>query len=322
MKKYILLPFAAIALITFVRLSFYTVDAAEYAYVTVLGRHVETFDGSDAAGLKFNWPWPVAQVQRLDRRLQQFDLPFIEQLTHDPKAKTVDKQLWIEAYVCWKISDREGADRFVKRIGSADRAQAILGPLVISRLGAAVGQIRMDDLITVAEDPDSGKKMVDRTVEGIRQQLLAKLRQPAHAEYGIELVDIRLRRFNHPASVRDSIFQRIQSERSKEAQKYRSEGDKQASDIAALVDEEVRVLLATARAEEERIKADADTAAMKIRNAAYTQDKEFYTFLRNMEKLQSIVGNQKTMLLLSTHRPMFDRLFAPPRGLEKAAPKK
>src|SRR5690242_9563353 len=95
--------FVAVALLA-VRLSCYTVDAAEYAYVTVLGRHVATHDGADAgeggAGLHFGWPWPVQSVQRLDRRLQQFDLPPLEQLTHDPQGKTIDKRLLLEAYVC------------------------------------------------------------------------------------------------------------------------------------------------------------------------------------------------------------------------------
>src|SRR5689334_8157277 len=105
MKKYLLPPLILIALAVVARLSFYTVDAAEYAYVTVLGQHRATYDGADpaGAGLKFGWPWPVQQVQRLDRRLQQFDLPGFEQLTDDPKGKTTDKILLLEAYVCWKI---------------------------------------------------------------------------------------------------------------------------------------------------------------------------------------------------------------------------
>src|SRR5437879_2246001 len=110
MKNYILLALGVIAVITVARLSFYTVDAAEYVYVTVLGEHRETFDGADqetGAGLKIGWPWPIAQTQRLDRRLQQFDLPPTEQLTHDPKGNTVDKILLLEAYVCWKITDKD-----------------------------------------------------------------------------------------------------------------------------------------------------------------------------------------------------------------------
>jgi len=314
MKKYFLPSIAIIAVIAFVRLSFYTVDAAEYAYVTVLGKHAETFDGVDGAGLKFGWPWPIQQVQRLDRRLQQFDLPPTDQLTHDPKGSTVDKLLSIEAYVCWKINDRDAADQFVQRIGSADRARKILEPLILSRLGAEIGEMRMDDLVTTDDDLATGKKRVDVTVETIREKLLASLRPDVQKEYGIQLVDIRLRRFNHPASVRDSIFARIRSERNKEAMKHLSDGDRKASDIASEADQKVREKLAKARSEEETIKAHADTEANKIRNEAYSQDPEFYGFLKKMEKLQSIVGDSKAVLLLSTHRPMFESLFTPPKA--------
>src|SRR5262249_17288410 len=103
MIRYILLPFLALVLVAWVRLSFFTVDAAEYVYVTVLGEHRATYDGNDpenGAGLKFGWPWPIQQVQRLDRRLQHFDLAPTEQLTYE--GKTVDKILLLEAYVCWR----------------------------------------------------------------------------------------------------------------------------------------------------------------------------------------------------------------------------
>jgi modulator of FtsH protease HflC len=311
MKKYVLVPLLLIAVIVFVRLSFFTVDAAEYAYVTVLGEHRETYDGASDGGLKFGFPWPILQVQRLDRRLQHFDLPATEQLTHE--GNTIDKILLLEAYVCWKISDDKGVDRFVRRIGTANRAREILAPRINGQLGAAIGQKRMDDLVnTTILDPVSGKTKVDVTVEDLRQQLLAGLRDQVRAEYGIELIDIRLRRFNHPGSVRDSIFARIKSERSKEATRYLSDGERQASDIASKTDQEVREKLALAKSAEEKIKADADIAAMKIRNDAYSQDKDFYEFLKKMETLQSILGSKDTRLLLSTNRPMFDLMFKEP----------
>src|SRR3954467_8305462 len=111
------------------RLSLYTVDAAEYAYVTILGEHVATHDGTNperGAGLHYGWPWPVQSVQRLDRRLQQFDLPATELLPHAPEGKTIDKMLLVEAYVCWKVADHQAVDLFVRRIGTVERANAIL----------------------------------------------------------------------------------------------------------------------------------------------------------------------------------------------------
>lgn len=317
MKKYLLIPLVAVAVLVYGRLSYYTVDASEYAYVTVLGEHLRTHDGGDSvngAGLKFGYPWPIEQVQRIDRRLQYFDLPETEQLTHNPDGNTVDKNLMLQAYVVWKISDKDGVDRFVRRIGTAKRAREILAPEINGRLGAAIGQKRMDDFISTAVvNAESGLTKVDVNVEKLRQELLANLKGPLREKYGIELVDIRLRRFNHPASVRDSIFARIRSERSKEATRYQSEGEFKAANTLSKAEEEVRVALAEARREEQRLKAEADIAAMRILNQAAAEDPEFYAFLKKMENLQSIVGDQKTMLLLSTHRPMFEALFKEPR---------
>src|SRR5436190_1362019 len=119
-----LLIVVPVALIALARLSLYTVDAGEYAYVTLLGRPIATFDGADSgeAGLHVGWPWPVQSVQRLDRRVQIFDLPATELLTHDPEGKTIDKTLSVEAYVVWKIADRDGVDAFVRTMGTPEKA--------------------------------------------------------------------------------------------------------------------------------------------------------------------------------------------------------
>lgn len=316
MKKY-LYPLALLMVaIVAVRLSAYTVDAAEYAYVTLLGAHVATYDGAaeaSGAGLHLGWPWPVQSVQRLDRRLQQFDLPATELLTHDPEGKTIDKMLLVEAYVCWRIADQDAVDLFVRRIGTVERASAILEPRIRSELGAAIGQMRMDDLVSTAAIAGTGKTRVDGTVEALHHRLMETLKRPVRDEYGIELVDIRLRRFSHPAQVRDSIFERIRSERMKKVAEHDSEGQRLASDIVTKAEVNARNMLAKAHADEVRVKGDADAGAMRIRNEAHRQDPEFYAFLKKMEKLQAILGDNKTVLLLSTNRPLFESLFQPPR---------
>ncbi len=294
--------------------------------MTLLGKPVATYDGAKSdsgAGLHFGWPWPIQTVQRLDRRLQHFDLPATEILTHDPDGKTIDKTLSIEAYVCWRIADVDAVDLFIKSLGTPERAQSILGPRVNSLLGAAITQMAMDDLVSTdaGKRPDTTK--VDDKMQYLREQLLGALQVPVRKDYGIELVDIRLRRFSHPGDVRESIFRRIRSERMKKVTEYQSEGERQAKNIESSAEEKVRALLAQARFEEERLKGQADTEAMVIRNQAQQQDPEFYAFLQRMAKLQSILGDNKTTLLLSTHRPLFDLLFQPPiPGTKDAAKSK
>jgi membrane protease subunit HflC len=139
----------------------------------------------------------------------------------------------------------------------------------------------------------------------------------AAREYGIEVVDIRLRRTNHPPEVREAIFARIRSERDRRVADYSSAGQKQAAEITSKTGKEVADLMADAKAEERRIMGEADTRADRIRNAAHGKDVEFYTFLKTLETYKSILGDNKTMLLLSTHREMFRLMFDAPAPVQK-----
>ena len=293
----------------------FTVDRTEFVYLTQFGAPLATYDGADdtQAGLYFKWPWPIQSVQRLDRRLQYFDLPGAELLTRDPKRNTIDRTLTLDAYVCWRIADAKGVDRFIRSVGTPAGAQAVLGQRIYSELGAAIGQMELDDLIS----PDP--KKVDDARTALRKRLLQgsgtgspSLESVAESEYGIQVVDIRLRRSNHPPAVREAIFERIRSERKKKAADYESEGERMASDIRSDGARRVAALKAEAEAQSTRLRGQADAEADRIRNEAQSKDPQFYTFLKKLEEYQRILGDNKTTLLLSTHRELFDVLFHPP----------
>ena len=300
----------------------FAVDATEYAYLTRFGRRIDVFDGGDPsqAGLHFKWPWPVDSVQRIDRRLQTFDLAGAELLTRDPQGKTIDKTLTIDAYVCWRVEGSDGADRFVRALGSVESAQLILGQRISSELGAAIAGLELDDLVST--DP----VRVDRQREALRKRLLdggsPSLRTTASKDYGIEMVDIRLRRTNHPAAVRDAIFDRIRSERAKKEADYLSEGDRLASQIRSSADREVAEMKADAEARAIELRGQADAEADRIRNEAQRLDPAFYATLRKLDDYQRILGDGKSTLLLSTHRELFDLLYAPPSATARPAAKK
>ncbi len=295
------------------RLSLFSVDRTEFVYLTRFGRPVGTLDGANPsdAGLHVKWPWPVDSVQRLDRRLQYFDLPGAELLTRDAKGNTIDKTLTIDAYVCWRVDDGPGGvDRFIRSVGTPEGARAILAQRINSQLGAAVGRLELDDLVST--EPHK----VDAKREELRHQLLdggeTPLRETARHDYGIEVVDVRIRRTNHPAAVRQAIFDRIVSERNKKVADYRSEGERLAADIKSAGERRVAELKSRAEAESIRLRGQADAEADRIRNEAASRDPQFYAFLRKLEEYQRILGDNKTMLLLSTHRGLFDTLFDPP----------
>ncbi len=319
MRSLFLRTAAGIVTLLVIGSSCFTVDRADYVYVTQFGKPLITYDGENDAGLHWKLPWPIQSVQRLDHRLQVFDLPGAELLTHDPKGQTIDRTLTISAYVCWQIAGETGVDRFIKTVGTPDRAVAILGQRISSRLGAEIGNMRLDDLISVAPN-----KEVEERMDKLSQRLLDmgsngdspsnrnSLRASARRDYGIDLVDIRLRRFNYPPQVREEIFSRIRSERQKKVVDYQSEGEQLAKKIGSQAELEYRTILADAKAKEQRLKGQADAAADRIRNEAQSKDVSFYTFLKKLAEYQRILGDNKTVLLLSSHRDLFDVLFKPP----------
>ena len=152
--------------------------------------------------------------------------------------------------------------------------------------------------------------------------MMKSLQVQVAEEYGIELIDIRLRRFNYPTETSRAIFARIKSEREKKAEEYRADGELQAQNIISKADEEYRTRIAKARLDEEKIKTEADTEALRLRNDAHSQDLKFYAFLKEMEKLKSVLAENRTVLMLSTKRPLFKLLFDPPvPGGEMSVPR-
>jgi membrane protease subunit HflC len=305
MRKAIIITVLLILLVFLAGNSFVAVDPTAYVYVTSFGRHEVTYDGGDNdqdAGLHGRWPWPVQSVQRIDRRVQVFDLTGIELLTRDVKSNTVDKTLTIDAYVCWRITGKEGVDRFIRTIGTADRARAILGQQISSQLNAEVSKLSMEDLV-------SDKKDVAGTLRDLRRRLLEGQQSRAAQEYGIRIEDIRLRRFNYPAQVQDAIFERIKSEREAKAATYQSEGITRAAAIESAARKTERIIIADAQARADRLRGEAVAEADRIRNQAHRKEREFYKFLKKLEDYARILGDGKTVLYLSTQRELFDVLL-------------
>jgi membrane protease subunit HflC len=298
--------------------SLFAVDQSEFAYVTQFGRPIQTLDGSTEAGLHAKWPWPIQSVQRLDRRLQMFDLPPAELPTFDPNGQTIDKMLTVDAYVCWQISDAEGADRFIRTVGSAERARAILGPRIGSRIGAVISRLPLDELIHVAESKTEAERLalLEARADKLRQLLMGDgadgVIAQARAEYGITIVDVRLRRFNYPESVRPAIFERIRSERRRKAAEYESDGEKKARDIRSAADRDAEITKATARANAERVRKQADADADRIRNEAHAQDRQFYEFLQKLDAFRQMLAQTSDVLLLSSKHPLFQLMLNPP----------
>ncbi|HLW64794.1 MAG TPA: protease modulator HflC [Gemmataceae bacterium] len=290
----------------------FAVDQAEFAYVTQFGKRVQIYDGATDAGLHVKWPWPVQSVQRIDRRLQMFDLSPAELPTFDAQGQTIDKMLTVDGFVCWQISDREDADRFIRTVGTAERAKAILGPRIGGRIGAVISQKPLEQLIHVSADVPPAQAIELRAGQ-LQSQLLADdLARQLRSEYGITLVDLRIRRLNYPDSVRPAIFERIKSERKRKEEDYRTDGERRAKEITTKAERDAEILLASAEANAELTRKKAEAEADGIRNEAHSKDREFYTFLQKLETYKQMLGRTSDLLLLSTRHPLFQQMLNPP----------
>lgn len=310
MRRLLFLPIVALAL---AGMSVFTVDRAEYVYVTRLGRHRATFDGATQAGLHLRWPWPIESAQHLDRRLEVLDLPPTEQLTLDAGGQTVDRTLTVEGFVCWRIAGADAVDRFVRTVGSLERARGLLAQQVSSRLSAEIGKMEIAEFLS--EHPGHAGEGVGRLRARMLAPFCSQARAPDEdgpAAYGIEVVDVRLRRFNYPAEVRPAIWQRIVSEREKKKAEYEGEATLRVGQISADAERQARQLAAEGQARARQLRGEAEAETDRIRNDAFSKDSEFYVFLKKLEEYESILGNRRTVLLLSSHRELFDLLFAPP----------
>ena len=336
------LVIVAIAILAWGRTAFYSVDYAEFAYVTRFGEKIAVHNGETDAGLKLKSPWPIDSVVRIDRRVQSFDLPAIESLTRDPVNRTVDKTLAVDAFATWKIPDAAAADRFITVIRTPEQVKKILAPLINGRLAAIISTMPLDDLIGVA-DVEAGLagvvgvpaasitdgrfrsadlKAIDDRSDRVRQRLLGEpasiddLKKRVLEEYGIQLLDVRIRRFSYPEAVRSSIADRIRSERARKVADYDSDGKKRAAAIATDASAAARKVEDDASARKTVVEGEAKAEAARIRGAAYAQDREFGLFLEKLQAFQAMVAETRDVLLLSTKHPLFDLLRGPPMPMK------
>src|SRR4051794_31378572 len=312
MRKFIVL--GAILLVVVLRLCLFTVDRTEFVYVTQLGRHVATYDGShdEQAGLHLRHVWPIQTLTRIDRRLQVLELPAAELVTEDPsEGGSIDKTLAIDAYVVWRIPDAAACERFILTVGTVERAREILRDRFRGRLGASIARTKFADLISA----DPGR--VDEKREELRQQLLP--RSGPSSEDGIEVVDVRIRRLNYPAQVRQEIFQRIISERKRKATIYESRGQTEAANIRSASDAKIRVEEAAAKARNDEKRGRADAEADSILNRAISKDPGYYAELKRREIGELALDGKKKVWSTTLFKLFFPAL---PAGEGMKAPPK
>lgn len=255
------------------------VDQAETVIVTQFGRPVRVLnDTVDEAGL--HWKLPYHSVIRIDRRLQIYDPRPSEFLTSEKKNVNLD------VFVCWRVAEPQ---QFLKTLSDFAGAEAWIHDVVWSELSAEVGRNSLEALVST----DPAAYRLDRIVA----QVADRCRQRTAGGFGIEVVDVRLKRVSFPSQVRESVFNRMRAERNRMASQYRAEGEEQSMKIRAEADKQQAVLLAQAYAEAEKTRGQAEAEAIRIYAEAHSRDPEFYELMRTLEAYENFLDDKTTVFL-------------------------
>ena len=299
--KIFLLGGLVLFIIAFVMLKqvFIIVDEREQVIVTQFGEYIRTIQ---KPGLAFKTPF-LHSAFRFDRRILVSDAPEAEYLSQDKKRLVADP------VTRWRIADPL---KFFKTVRDESGARARLDDLVFSELRSEVASHTFATVIGTKREA-----IMDNVAKSVRTKA---------GEFGIEVVDVRIKRADLPKEVQQSVFQRMQAEREREAKRYRSEGDEEANKLRSQTDKEKTIVLATAEQDAQKLRGEGDATATRIYAEAYGKDPEFYRFVRSLQSYELFLGKRST-LLLSADSPLLHYLAGPrPAGVklpdvEKVIPK-
>ncbi len=268
--------------------SFYIVAQTERAVLLQFGRVVQP---DVQPGLHVKIPY-VNQVRIFDGRLLTLDSTPSRFLTLEKKA------LMVDAYAKWRVKD---AERFYR---STSGMKQVADERLARRLEASLRD-------------QFGKRTLHESVSGERDALMADvtatLNRAAERELGIEVVDVRVKAIDLPREVNRSVFERMSTEREREARELRAKGRELAEGIRADADRQRRVLLAEAYREAEELRGDGDAQAASIYANAFGQDQEFYSFYRSLQAYRESFADKRDVLVLDPGSDFF-------RYLEKSRP--
>ena len=262
--------------------SIFIVDETEQVVVLQFGKPVRIIT---EPGLHIKVPFPIQEKNVFDNRLLEYDSPPEEILSKDKKSLIVDN------YVRWRIVDPL---QFLKTVQAIPTALSRMDDIVYSELRRELGTHDMVEIIT-----ENREELMEKVTVASNK---------ATQDYGIEVVDVRIRRVDLPSQNEESIYARMDAERKRQANKFRSEGEEEAQKIRATTDRDKTIILADAYKQAERIRGEGDAKAVEVYADAYSADPKFYEFVRTLEAYKKIIDD-KTMLVLPSDSRLFKLLL-------------
>ena len=264
-------------------------DETEHVIITQFGEYKRTLS---EPGLAFKIPFAQTAI-RIEKRILASDAPAEEYLTADKKRLVADP------VTRWRVVEPLS---FYTSVGDENRARKRLDDIVLSELRQELANRTMGDMVGSARGA-----MMARVTE--RTAAKAK-------EFGIQVVDVRIKHLDLPKEVQQSVFARMVAERERLAKGYRAQGQEESDKITSQTDKEKAIILAEAQKRAEELRGEGDAISTKIYADAYGSDTEFYAFIRNLEAYEKSV-NEDATVVMSTGSDLFRYLTKP--GKARAA---
>ncbi|MFA5437206.1 MAG: protease modulator HflC [Candidatus Omnitrophota bacterium] len=287
----------ALAVLGFASGMLFIVDETKQVVITQFGKPVGK--PITEAGLHFKTPF-IQQAHYFERRLLEWD--------GDPnQIPTKDKKyIWVDTTARWKIVD---ALKFLQSIGNELSASSRLNDIINSATrDALTGNLLVEavrDSNRILESKDLGEDAIvsEEALEHIelgRQQLTRSILEKAKVlapQYGIEIMDVRIKRINYVEEVRNKVYDRMIAERKRAAEKYRSEGFGKAAEIEGQIGKELKLITSEAYRQAQSFIGKADAEAINIYAGSYSQNPEFYSFLKTLETYKGTIDGGSTIIL-------------------------
>jgi len=271
----------------------FIVNPTEQALVLRFGQPVR--DLIDAPGLYLKWPF-IDTVVYIDKRILALDSEPQEVLVSD------NQRLDVDAYVRYRIADPL---LFYQSVFDIRGADAQLGGMLNSALRRTLSEASITDIV---------RDKRDALMADIRDQMIAGAKR-----FGLEVVDVRIKRANLPAENAEAVFRRMQTERQQRAASYRAQGSQESQQIKAEADRKVTVILAQAQQQAQQIRGEGDGERNRIFADAYGADPDFFAFYRSMQAYENSFANGRTRALISPKSDFF-RYFSTPTPAPETAP--
>ena len=266
------LSIGLIVILTFFVLStIIIVDETEQIVILQFGKPVRTLKDP---GLNWKLPAPIQTANAFEKRLLEYDVPPEEILSRDKKSLIIDN------YVRWRITDPL---LFLQTVAAVPTAKTRLDDIVYSELRQELGTHDMVEIIT-----ENRELIMDKVTTASNEET---------RKYGIEVIDVRIRRVDLPQENEASIYARMEAERKRQANKFRSEGEEEAQKIRAATDRDKTVILADAYKTAQQIRGEGEAKALDIYASSFSKDPKFYEFIRTLETFEKVIDDKTTLVL-------------------------